>query len=244
MNFEKAKAIHLGHPSYVWRFGQERRLILIQEHAALKGKRILDVGCGLGIYTQKLRLFSEQVYGVDLDTEKALQAGSILPNISVAPAEALPFPDNCFDLVLLHEVLEHVEDDRKAVAEAYRCTKPGGEIVVFAPNRLYPFETHGAYFGGRYVFGLIPLINYLPNLLRQRLCPHVRTYTSEDIRRLFGGLSGHFILHTQIYPGYDNIAHHSPHLAALARQITYALEKTPLRTFGLSHFLVMQKTSS
>ena len=244
MSLQETKAIYLGHPSYVWRFGQERRLALIQKYAPLEGKRILDVGCGLGVYTHRLCLFSDQVYGVDLDVEKAVQARSTLPSICVAPAEALPFPDDCFDLVLLHEVLEHVEDDRKTVVEAFRCTKLGGKIVVFAPNRLYPFETHGAYFGGRYVFGLIPLINYLPNLLRQRLCPHVRAYTSRSIRRLFGGLSGHFIFHTQIFPGYDNIAQRSPQLAALARQITYALEKTPLRAFGLSHFLVMQKTSS
>ena len=44
--------------------------------------------------------------------------------------------------------------------------KPGGTIVAFAPNRLYPFETHGAYFGGRYVFGNIPLVNWLPDPLR------------------------------------------------------------------------------
>ena len=45
------KAIVLGRPSYVWRFGQERRLELIRRHVKLEGARILDVGCGLGMYT-------------------------------------------------------------------------------------------------------------------------------------------------------------------------------------------------
>ena len=46
------KAIRLGHPSYVWGFGQERRLDLIRRYATLEGRRILDVGCGLGTYVQ------------------------------------------------------------------------------------------------------------------------------------------------------------------------------------------------
>ncbi len=58
-------------------------------------------------------------------------------------------------------------------------TKPGGSVVIFAPNRLWPFETHGAYFGKRYVFGNIPLINWLPDPLRDRFAPHVRVYTRE-----------------------------------------------------------------
>src|SRR5688500_1141958 len=44
------KAIRLGHPSYVWRRGQDRRLSLIRQHVDLEGRRILDVGCGLGMY--------------------------------------------------------------------------------------------------------------------------------------------------------------------------------------------------
>ncbi|NIU60939.1 MAG: methyltransferase domain-containing protein, partial [Pseudomonas stutzeri] len=56
-----------------------------------------------------------------------------------APGERLPFPDATFDVVFSHEVLEHVADDRACVAEMVRVTRPGGRIVVFVPNRLYPF---------------------------------------------------------------------------------------------------------
>ena len=56
------KAIALGHPSYVWRFGQDRRLALIRRYAPLEGKRILDVGCGLGTYVKKMRDFSQEVW--------------------------------------------------------------------------------------------------------------------------------------------------------------------------------------
>ncbi|HIP96951.1 MAG TPA: methyltransferase domain-containing protein, partial [Anaerolineae bacterium] len=68
------KAITLGHPSYVWRFGQERRLNLINRYAPLAGKRILDAGCGLGMYVRAFRRFSDEVYGVDIDPQKVTEA--------------------------------------------------------------------------------------------------------------------------------------------------------------------------
>lgn len=234
-------AIALGHPSYVWRFGQERRLALIRRYAPLDGGRVLDIGCGLGLYASKLAPFCREVYGVDLDLDRLTLARQEMKRVYLAQAEALPFSAGHFDVVLLHEVLEHMEDDRRAVEEAYRCTKPSGRIVVFAPNRLYPFETHGAYFGGRYVFGLIPLVNYLPGALRRRFCPHVRAYTVGSLRRLFADLPGRFIVHTQLFAGYDNIASRHPRLGSFLRRASYRAEGTPLRLFGLSHFLVMEK---
>ncbi len=235
------KAISLGHPSYVWRFGQDRRLNLIRRFAPIDGCRVLDVGCGLGAYIRALRSFTDQAYGVDIDVDRAVEAGTRLPNIAVAPGERLPFPDNSFDMVLLHEVIEHVVDDRLTVSEAIRTLGPGGRVVIFAPNRLYPFETHGAYWGGTYHFGNIPFVGYLPDGLRDRVAPHVRAYTGSALRRLLRGLPVRVVLHTQIDPGYDNIVARRPKLGRVLRRATYFAEETPLRLFGLSHLLVGEK---
>ncbi len=232
--------IQLGHPSYVWRAGQERRLALVRRYVPLEWKRILDVGCGLGTYVEQFRRYTKDVHGVDVDPEKVAKASETLPNIQVSPAEHLPFPDQTFDVVFSNEVIEHVQDDRLAVAEAVRVTKDGGHVVIYAPNRLYPFETHGAYFGKRYVFRLIPLINYLPDPLRNRFAPHVRAYTSRAIRRLFDGLPATIVVHTYVYPGFDNIVARHPVSGRVLRGFFYVLEHTPLRVFGLSHFLVAQ----
>lgn len=239
---ENDKAIELGHPSYVWRFGQNRRFELIRRHVQLEGASVLDVGCGLGLYVRQFRAHSSDVWGVDIDPEKVAEASRTLPNIRQAPAEELPFPAGTFDVVLSHEVLEHVDDDRRAVEEAIRVLKPGGRLVVFAPNRWYPFETHGIYWRGRYRYGNIPLVNYLPGRWRNKLCPHVRAYTSRGLRRLFAGLGGRVLVHTQVYPGYDKIAARNRGLAVAFRGITYTLEHTPLRLLGLSHFLVFAKS--
>jgi SAM-dependent methyltransferase len=236
------KAIVLGHPSYVWRAGQERRFVLLCRYVALDQATILDVGCGLGLYVQRFRDFSSAVYGIDIDDEKVRQAALVLPNIQQGSAEHLPYPDGMFDVILSHEVLEHLPDDRAAVHEAQRVLKIGGRLVIFVPNRFYPFETHGYYRGGCYHYGNIPLINYLPDRWRNKLCPHVRAYTSHSLRRLFEGLPGRIVVHRHIFAGYDNIIARSPNLGRLLRRVTYALEDTPFRVFGLSHFLVYEKT--
>ncbi len=236
------KAITLGHPSYVWRAGQELRLEMIRRYAPLEGARILDVGCGLGMYMRAFRRFSDQVYGVDVDPEKVVQAGQELPHIPIAPAEALPFADGFFDVVLLHEVLEHVADDSQAVREAHRVTRVGGHIVIFAPNRLWPWETHGVFWQGQYHFGNFPLVNYLPDPLRNRLAGHVRVYTGRGLRRLFHDLPVRVLHHSTVYPGFDHLAARRPTLARLGRGVAYTFEKMPLlRSCGLSHFLVVQR---
>jgi SAM-dependent methyltransferase len=238
---ENNKAALRGHPSYVWRFGQERRLALIDEYAPLRGRKILDVGCGIGTYVHKLRQFSDQVYGIDIESERIAEGGRLLPNLMVAAAERPPFVSGSFDVILLHEVLEHVEDDRQVVAEAYRLLAPGGRMVIFAPNRLYPFETHGIHWRGRYRFGNFPLVNYLPLSLRKRLCPHVRAYTGRGLEALLLDLRHRVVVQTQLYPGYDNILARHRALGSALRRLTYALEDTPLRIFGLSHLLVVEK---
>jgi SAM-dependent methyltransferase len=235
------KAIRLGHPSYVWRRGQDRRLSLIRQYVDLQDRRILDVGCGLGMYVEKFRQFSPNVFGVDIDADKVEQASKSLPNIQLSPAEALPFSDESFDVILLHEVLEHVDDDRAAVREAYRCLAPGGQMVIYAPNRLYPFETHGFYFLGRYYFRLLPVVNWLPELVRDLLCPHVRIYTAQKLKRLFDGLAVRFDVTTHIFPGLDNIAARRRVVGPLLHGLVNWIETTPLRCFGISHFIVARK---
>jgi ubiquinone/menaquinone biosynthesis C-methylase UbiE len=245
-------AAQRGVPSLVWRAGQRRRFEMILRWgfpAHLSGgrkhvQRILEEGCGIGTYVHALLPHAEQVCGIDVEPEYLQQAAETLPDahLQLALCEDLPYDDNYFDLILNHEVIEHVQDDRATAAEMIRVLKPGGRVVIFAPNRLYPFETHGHYWKGVYHFGNTPLINYLPDQWRNRLAPHVRAYTAEGLRSLFLGLPVRVVQHTQIYPGYDNIVYRRPALGAWLRRITYALEQSPLTIFGISHLLVLEKS--
>jgi hypothetical protein len=114
--------------------------------------------------------------------------------------------------------------------------------VLFVPNRGYPFETHGIYWRGKYHFGNIPLVNYLPRVLRDRLAPHVRIYTHRDLQKLFAGLPVKVIRQTVIFGAYDNIIRRRPALGRVLRGVLQALESTPLRGLGLSQFWVIEKT--
>jgi len=236
-------AARLGHPSYVWRAGQERRLALVQQWAQLDGARILDAGCGVGMYTEQFRRFSPRVCGVEVDLPVAAQARSHISGIVLAPAERLPFADASFDVVFSHEVIEHVRDDRAAAREMVRVAAPGGRVVLFCPNRLYPFETHGHYWRGSYHFGNTPLINWLPDPLRNRLAPHVRAYTASSLRDLFRGQPVRLIHHDVVYPGFDNVVASRQALGRILRRVLYRLETTPLQAFGISHFLVVERLS-
>jgi SAM-dependent methyltransferase len=235
------KAAQRGVPSLVWRAGQTRRLQMVKQWADLSGRRVLDVGCGVGMYTHAFLRETPHVFGVEIEGERAREANQRAAGVVQSPGERLPFASGTFDLLFSHEVLEHVDDDRACAKEMVRVTRPGGRVVVFAPNRLYFFETHGVYWRGRYHFGNVPLVNWLPTPLRDRLAPHVRAYTGRDLRRLFAGLPVRVIHHTQIFPGYDNVVARAPGLGRALRALTYALERTPLRIFGLSHLLVLEK---
>ncbi|MCF6277846.1 MAG: class I SAM-dependent methyltransferase, partial [Anaerolineales bacterium] len=134
------KAALRGEPSYVWRAGQERRLKMIVEAAAerIRGN-ILENGCGVGMYIEHLVPFDGRVFGLEYDFERTREAGKISAHILNGAGEHLPFPDHSFDLILSHEVIEHVQDDREAVREMLRTLRPGGRLTLFCPNRGYPF---------------------------------------------------------------------------------------------------------
>jgi SAM-dependent methyltransferase len=202
---------------------------------------VLVDGCGIGMYVRAFREVTPNVVGLDIEPERVADSRVHSPLVNVAAGEFLPYPNNHFDVILSHEVIEHVQDDALAVAEIARVLKPGGRAIIFCPNRLYPFETHGHYWRGEYHFGNTPLINYLPNTYRNKLAPHVRAYTGKGLKQLVNGLPVTIINHTQIYPGYDNIVARRPKLGQVLRGVTHTFEKTPLRKFGLSHLFVFEK---
>lgn len=237
------KAAERGEPSHVWRAGQERRFTMLKEAAGerLKGNVLVD-GSGIGTYLARLAPISGMAVGFDIELPRVQESRQITANVFCAAGENVPLAADIFELVFSHEVLEHVQDDRKAISEMVRVLKPGGRIVLFCPNRGYPFETHGHYWKGKYHFGNTPLINWLPRSLRDKLAPHVNVYTRKDLTRLFQGLPVRFVVRRTIFGAYDNIIERRPRLGRILRTVLQALESTPLQCLGLSHFWVIEKT--
>jgi SAM-dependent methyltransferase len=202
---------------------------------------ILENGCGVGVYLENLHPLGGQVIGLEYDFSRAARAKQKSNLILGGAGEQLPFPENTFNLILSNEVIEHVMDDQLAIQEMIRTLKPGGRLILFCPNRWYPVETHGIYWRGRYRFGNIPLVNYLPRRWRNRLAPHVRAYTQKDLEGLFRNLPILIIQREVIFGGYDNIVNRCPRFGRWLRDILYLVEKTPVSFLGLSHLWIVEK---
>jgi SAM-dependent methyltransferase len=238
------KAATCGEPSYVWRAGQQRRLGMIRAAVPrLRDARVLEIGCGVGRYVEKLQELAPLVVGLEYDLPRAVEASTRLarPLVVNAANERLPFADRAFDVVLSNEVIEHVADDALSAREMVRVLRSGGRIVLFCPNRWYPVEQHGVFWRGRYHFGNVPLVNYLPDPLRNRLAPHVRTYTRRSLRRLFLGLPVSEVSYTRIFGGYDNLARRLGTPGRVLRETLHRAEGTPFDVIGLSHLLVLER---
>ncbi|HAR41210.1 MAG: hypothetical protein A2X56_03630 [Nitrospirae bacterium GWC2_57_13] len=105
---------------------------------ALPGTAVLDVPAGYGALTEKLLAAGKSVTAGDIDTAKF--KGSIdhpaLTLIRLDLNEALPLPDNHFDIVVSVEGIEHLQSQWNFVRTIHRVLKPGGHFIITTPNIL------------------------------------------------------------------------------------------------------------
>ena len=114
------------------------------------GERVLDMGCGAGRHAFEMYRRGADVVAFDqdgdelakvLDTFGAMKAAGEVPagaeaDIKQGDALEMPFPDEEFDRVVAAEVLEHIPEDERAIAELVRVLRPGGTIAVTVPRWL------------------------------------------------------------------------------------------------------------
>jgi SAM-dependent methyltransferase len=170
----------------------EYRLAKISASGSIGG-RWLDCGCCDGSYTAALAAAgAKAAIGVEIDVDRASGAGAGADGGAGAArflagsSERLPFPGGSFDGVLLNEVLEHVGDQDATLAEITRVLRPGGRLVLFSPNRWFPFEGHGMRMGPREIPFPVPLLPWLP---RRATAPvmQARNYWPGELATLVRG---------------------------------------------------------
>lgn len=110
----------------------------VLERIAWRGdETVLDAGCGHGSYLEALRQLSPgaHYYGIDLRASM-LEAHPRPSRTSLGNVERLPFPDNCFDVVMANHMLFLVEDRDQALREFHRVLKPDG-LMLAATNSMH-----------------------------------------------------------------------------------------------------------
>jgi ubiquinone/menaquinone biosynthesis C-methylase UbiE len=108
-----------------------------------QGERILDAGCGTGVFTLDVLAVRAQVVGLELSLPMLLRAGRKLEghlfHMVRGDMRRLPFDDNAFDKTVSVTAIEFIVDATAAIGELFRVTKPGGCIVVATLNSLSPW---------------------------------------------------------------------------------------------------------
>ncbi len=211
------------------------------------GTLVLDVGCGLGIYFDSLSMGASRVVGIDINQDylrEAIQNAESKTAVVQASVEELPFKRGSFDVVVMIEVLEHIPKDRNALKEVSRVLSPRGKLIITAPNKWFPFETHGIRVGSKvYGFPLslsMPFLPYLPSVLR-RLLTQARVYSRCNLSKLLI-MNGFQIRKTDfLTPSLDvpeRKAHHIPKVYVLLRRLFNLLESTFLKRLAGSTVII------
>jgi SAM-dependent methyltransferase len=129
-----------------WWFASRRDAVydLIKSLNLPLSAAILEIGCSGGPLMQRLFAAGHtDVTGIDVSApaiELAKARG--VPHVSVMDGAALEFTDARFDVVIASDVLEHIEDEGKALREWARVLKPGGQLMVFVPAHAYLWSEH------------------------------------------------------------------------------------------------------
>jgi 2-polyprenyl-6-hydroxyphenyl methylase / 3-demethylubiquinone-9 3-methyltransferase len=108
-----------------------------------KGLQVLDIGCGGGLACEFLAKQEAIVYGIDIScnsikiAQEHAHQNQLMINYYCGTAENLPFEANQFDVILCCDVLEHINNWQKVIAEAHRVLKPKGIFLFDTINQTF-----------------------------------------------------------------------------------------------------------
>lgn len=170
----------------------------------LRGRRVLEIGVGLGADHQRMAEAGADLYGIDLTpravahTRRRLALFGLTTRLAVGDAENLAFPDGHFDVVYSWGVLHHSPDTAKAVREVWRVLKPGGVARIMIYHK---WAFVGFMLWARYALLALRPWRSLGSIYASHLeSPGTKAYSYAEARKLFGYFS-HVAISTRLSHG-------------------------------------------
>jgi len=206
------------------------------ETLELNRKRVLDPGCGNGCFAAKLARRAAYVCRVDIQMPHLEAFRQPIPGMQGA-GESLPFASENFGVVTMIEAVEYTDCDIALLKECCRILKPGGLVVHFTPNKLYPFESHLCPFGGFAIGSNSPMVPWFPEIHCEDNC-HARIYSRKRIFSMALGAGFQGLKCGYISPLLDSFTFPFKESYQRAARL---LENSPVARFGVSIRAVLQK---
>lgn len=142
-----AKGFVEGTPEFYERVNQNRYeeyapwMKKVMDFTQFKGKKILEIGFGMGTDLFQFAINGADVFGIDLSPKhleislKRFEIYKLKADLQLADAENMPFDSNSFDAVYSFGVIHHTPNMQKTIEETYRVLKPGGKAIISVYNR-------------------------------------------------------------------------------------------------------------
>jgi SAM-dependent methyltransferase len=167
------------------------------DYSSLKGKRALEIGCGLGSHAQELTKAGAEFFAIDLApksviiTKRRFKIFGLNGDVIQADAENIPFPDQSFDYIWSWGVIHHSPDTPKIIQEINRLLRPGGKFGVMI-YCLYSSEVvinillrYGILRAGLLKYRFRELLERYDDGKNVGGCPHIKYYSTTEAIKLF-----------------------------------------------------------
>ena len=171
------------------RYELEPYILECADFPSVKGKRVLEIGVGLGADHQRFAEAEADLHGIDLaeraveHTGRRLAGCNLSSDLAVGDAEHLGFPDEWFDVVYSWGVLHHSPDTPKAISEVWRVLKAGGTAKVMIYHK---WSLVGYMLWIRYaLLRMQPWLSLSTIFARHLESPGTKAYSIREARQLF-----------------------------------------------------------
>lgn len=224
----------------------------VMDMVALKGGRVLDIGCGPAVLTEKLLRNSCEVWGIDISEKMVEEAKKRMIDrgfngryhFNTGDIERLDFPDAYFDSVLCIGVLEYLKEDSKALNEIRRVLKDRGELIISVPNMASPFvlfDKIALFIARRF---LMSKVEISPNRLSFRQDIIVKQYLPWRFNRLLkdNGFEINKTICHAVRSSFLNLI--LPRLALFFIKRLEFLTISPLRWMGINYIVKASKVDN